>query len=417
MARGFGGAVGRIRSSRRGGFALLVVVAFVAAAASASLVAELRATTPVQVGGKRRLPTTTLRIPAAGAVVPAYDLTSDPVFPTLSLGYAIESHATSAGTTEHLARSKDGGQRWYLVGAPFPFSSGYAQVQFESVRTGYAFGRAGLAVTHDGGRTWQAGASLGGILERVVPIGANVWATYAVCHGPPEADTVCRLRLAVSKDAGLSWQTAGRSSPLTEAMAGGDILARDTLEKAYVVSYGPTGGGLAVTADAGRTWRELPDPCSFWRRADMAALAGGQLWMICGGPPVLGGKAEAKAVLRSFDAGRHWRLESSTGFGPALTHVVNPSDGVVGQLDYGGQLSQLATISPLKAWIGVSELGVLVTSDAGKTWSLAEGFVRQKGPGGVGVTFDDALHGWAIEFSKGVWYTADGLHWRRIDGH
>lgn len=395
---------------------MLVAVAFLVAAGSASLVAELRRPTPVQATRPGTAPTATLKIPGAGTAVPAYDLSSDPVFPTLSTGYAIESHTTSAGTTEHLARSQDGGRHWYLVGAGFPFAAGYAQVQFESIRTGYAFGRAGLAVTDDGGRSWQAGASLGGTLERVVPIGANVWATYAVCHGPPEPDTSCRLELAVSKNGGLSWARA-RRSPLTEAMAGGDILARDTIEKAYVVSYGPTGGGLAVTVDAGRSWRQLPDPCAAWAKVDLAALGGGQLWMICGGSPVLGGTAQAKAVLRSFDGGRHWRLESSTGFGPPLAHVVNPTSGVVGQLGYAGQLSQLATISPLRAWVGVSRVGVLFTSDAGRHWQLADGFGHDGAAGGVGVTFDDARHGWAIEFSKGVWYTADGLHWRLLDGN
>lgn len=348
--------------------------------------------------------------------MPAYDLSSDPVFPTLSIGYAIESHDTSAGETEHLARSLDAGRRWYLVGASFPFSDGYSEVQFVSVLTGYAFGPAGLAVTHDGGRVWREGAVLGGRLERVVPIGDNVWATYAVCNGPPEPTTPCRVRLAVSDDGGLRWHDAAKASPLTEATSGGDILARDTLDKAYVVSYGVTGGGLAVTDDSGRSWQELPDPCSAWRTVDLAVLAGGKDWMICGGAPALGGKASAKAVLRSYDYGAHWVLESSTGFGPPLEDVPDDSQQVVGDLLYAGQLSQLATISPVRAWIGVSGVGVLVSSDSGKDWQLATGIRDDGHDGGVGVTFNDALHGWAIEFNEGVWHTSDATDWRLLDG-
>lgn len=414
------GAFGRagLRGRRRrpvASVALLAVVAFLVAAGTASIVGALRQHTPVQ-PSRSSLPRARRQpIPGAGAYVPAYDLTSDPVFPTLEVGYAIESHPTSAGRIEHLARSRDGGRHWYLVGAPFPFTGGYAQVQFVSVTTGYAFGPAGLAVTYNGGRSWQEGAGLGGTLQRVVPIGDDVWATYAVCHGPPEAATPCRIHLAVSTDGGLSWH-AGTRSPLTEAMDGGDILARDTLSEAYVVSYGSTGGGLAVTANSGRSWRRLPDPCAAWRKVDLAVLNDGQLWMICGGDPVLGRSASAKAVLRSFDYGRHWRLMASTGFGPPIVAAAGASSAVVGELPYAGVLSQLATISPVRAWVGVSGLGVIVSSDSGRDWELASGLSDDGSDEGVGVTFDDALHGWAIEFHEGVWYTSDATSWRLLDG-
>ncbi|MHB1988633.1 MAG: sialidase family protein [Acidimicrobiales bacterium] len=428
----------RTRRKHQWGFSLTVlgVTAFVVSAGAASVVTELDSRPPVEVAHGSVPRQDRGAIPGPGALVPAYDLSSDPVFPTLSVGYAIESHKTGAGQSEHLARSLDGGRRWYLAGASFPFAAGYAEVQFISVLTGYAFGPAGLAVTHDGGSTWQAGASLGGTLERIIPIGDNVWATYAVCHGPPEAATPCNVRLAVSKDGGLRWHTAARGSPLTEAISGGDVLARDTLDEAYVVSYGVSGGGLAMTPDSGRTWRRLPDPCSKWRTVDMAVLSGGQLWMICGGAPVLGGTASAKAVLRSYDYGERWVLQSSTGFGPPIadlgagakdtapTRPAGPGHngrsargrGVVGQLWYSGQLSELATISPVTAWIGVSGVGVLVSFDSGKNWQLATDMRASEHGVGVGVTFNDAVHGWAIDFHQGVWATSDGVHWRLLDG-
>ncbi len=411
----FGRARGPGEGRRFREAALLTAVAFVVAAGSASVVAELRSHQSVQLS--RALPPGEPgEIPGAGAYVPAYDLSSDPVFPTLSVGYAIESHTTSAGTSEHLARSLDGGRRWYLAGASFPFAGGYSEVQFFSVEDGYAFGPAGLAVTENGGKSWQPGGDLGGTLERVVPIGRDVWATYALCHGPPEATTPCQVHLAISTNEGLSWKTAGRTSPLTEAMGGGDILARYSLDEAFVVSYGPTGGGLAVTYDSGRRWTSLPDPCAAWQRVDLAVLNHGQAWMICGGQPTLSGAASPKAVLRSFDYGRRWTLEASTGFGPALAPVTNPATGVVGRLPFEGQLSQLATISPVRAWIGVSGLGVLVSTDSGRAWSLVEGMGPDGRQSGVGVTFDDARHGWAIEFNEGVWRTTDAVHWSLIDG-
>jgi photosystem II stability/assembly factor-like uncharacterized protein len=407
------GAIHRQRSHLGLSLALLTMAVFVLAAGTAYVVAELRSKTPVETGpGQVNLGGG--KLPGAGAYVPAYDLSSDPVFPTLRIGYAIESHTTKAGTSEQLARSDDGGKSWRLV-RPFPFPNGYSQVQFFSLEDGYAFGPSGLALTTDGGGSWTVGATLGGTLERVTPISDNVWATYTVCQGfPVTSTTMCNVRLAVSRDGGRHWSTAAAPSPLSEARSGGDILARYSLDTAYIVSYGVTGGGLAVTRDNGRTWQKMPDPCSAWQTVDMATVPGGVIWMICGGAPVMSGQASAKAVFQSYDSGRRWTLESYTGFGPAT--ATWGSIAPVGNLWYSGQLSQLATISLGRAWIGVSGVGVLITSDDGKNWHLAEGLHDDGQDTGVGVTFNNADDGWAIEFHEAVWRTSDALHWQLIDG-
>jgi len=227
--------------------------------------------------------------------------------------------------------------------------------------------------------------------------------------------TECAVRLALSTDGGLHWRTAVSPAPLGEAYEGGDILARVTNDAAYVVSYGITGGGgVALTTDSGRSWRRLPDPCSAWRTVDMAALSGGELWMICGGSPVPGADASAKAVFRSHDGGKTWVPEAYTGFGPPTGPLA--SKGPIGALWYAGQLSQLATIAPDRAWIGVSGVGVLVSFDSGRTWALAKGMPGNGGDAGVGVTFNDAENGWAIEFRVGVWRTSDAFRWHLVDG-
>lgn len=414
--------VRRGRVHRRGlSVTLVVLAALIAGTGTASLVVEMRRSSPVDTsggGGTGTTPKGTTRpIPQAGAFVPAYDLASDPVFPTSEVGFAIERHSSGGVTTEHLAESDDGGASWYLVGAPFPFQDGYDQVQFYGLESGFAFGAAGLAVTHDGGKHWTAGGSLGG-LQKVIPIGNNAWATYVTCSGPPLPTTPCAVNIAISTDDGLRWTEPSTPSPLTEAESGGDILARVTPVKAYVVSYGVTGGGLALTLDSGQSWEKLPDPCASYLVVDMAALSGGDLWMICGGTPTLGGAASAKAVFRSYDGGEHWTLMASTGFGPPESNGAPPPAGgaPVGHLPYAGQLSQLATILPNKAWIGVTGVGVLVTSDYGHNWEVAKGVGDDGQDTGVGVTFNNDVDGWAIEFHEGVWRTEDGIHWRLVDG-
>ena len=218
---GAGNATVPKRRHRRGlSLTLVALAVFIVAAGTAYVVADNRRPAPLDTGPGSVPRGVAKVLPGVGAFVPAYDLTSDPVFPTLTTGYAIESHRTKAGTSEQLARSDDGGRSWHLVG-PFPFPNGYAQVQFYSLRDGYAFGPAGLAVTYDGGSIWKVGAQLDGTLERVSPIGNNVWATYTVCRGFPLTPTTsCNVRLAVSQDAGLHWSTQATPSPLSEARLG-----------------------------------------------------------------------------------------------------------------------------------------------------------------------------------------------------
>jgi photosystem II stability/assembly factor-like uncharacterized protein len=397
-------------------FALILVGVFGVAAIAAYVVRTHEGHPRVQAGPGSSLPLGKSGLPRPGVSVPAYDLFSDPVFPTLQVGYAIERHATSGGSSEALARSQDGGRSWHLVG-PFPFASGYSQVQFVSIRSGYAFGPAGVAVTHDGGAHWAEGEALGGRLQRVVPIGDDVWATYAVCNGPPVSKTLCSVHVAISKDGGIHWSQAAAVPPLAESFGGGDVLARMSFDEAYIVSYGSGGGGLARTTDDGATWTSLADPCSPWATVDIAAPVPDFLWMICGGPPQAGGAASAKAVFQSSDAGRTWVAKAYTGFGPASGPLAGRAP--FGHLWFAGRLSQLATIDPTRAWIGVSGIGVLVTMDGGRDWSLVDGMstgASRAGVAGVGVTFDDALHGWAIEFRRGVWRTSDAVHWQLIDG-
>lgn len=350
-------------------------------------------------------------LPEAGEKVPAFDLASDPVFPTLSVGYAIERHETPAGSTEAIARTSDGGRSWRLGGS-FPFANGYTNVQFTSSADGYAFGEAGVAITRDGGRAWRQGGAIDGRVQRLVPIGDDVWATYTVCAGPPEQTTFCRVHVAISRDGGLMW-TRARRLPLRQPYDGGNILARVTLTEAYIVSYGPRGGGLVVTKDAGREWATLPDPCAGWSVVDLAALWGGHLWMVCGGAPLAGGRSAAKAVFQSGDGGRTWQVRSYSGFGPASGPLAQ--SGPIGAIPFEGLLSQLATVSPSQAWIGVAGVGVLATVDGGRIWMVTRG-VRETAPDSVGVTFNDAVHGWAIEFQQGVFRTSNGYDWTRIDG-
>lgn|GEM_PF-2347140 len=349
---------------------------------------------------------------AAGAAVPAVDLVSDPVFVTMRTGFALETTDRNSLTVERLARSDDAGRSWYVTGAPFPVAGDFTTLQFISAEDGYVFGPAGLLVTSDGGSRWSQIVTLGGTLQRAIPIHRNVWATFTKCAGAPGVAEPCPVGVAISLDGGLHWRDV-TDPPITEAPSpeGGDILARYSLDTAYVVSYGSSGGGLAVTEDEGLTWQRLADPCSgAWAQVDLAATPFGQLWLVCGAEVTPGSKVQPKVAYRSFDGGRTWRLMASSGFAPG-------APAPVGDLPLSGEVSQLATITGDRAWLGVGGLGVLVTFDSGRTWELADGFpAAGLRAASVGVTFNNPLDGWAIGFRQGVWETTDAIHWSLLDG-
>ncbi len=133
------------------------------------------------------------------------------------------------------------------------------------------------------------------------------------------------------------------------------------------------------------------------------------LWLVCGAVTSPHEAGQPKVVYRSFDGGRHWVLEASTGF-------TDQAAGPVGRLPLSGWVSQLATINSTQAWLGIAGLGVIVTWDSGATWSPVEGIPALQPANDVGVTFNSGVLGWAIVFRQGVWRTDDALRWQLMDG-
>jgi len=342
------------------------------------------------------------------AAVPAADLVSDPVFVTDNVGFALATTERNAQQVERLARSVDGGRNWYVTGGEFPVSGGFSTLEFLSDGEGFVFGAAGLVRTSDSGARWHQVEGLGGQLQKVIPIGQNVWATFISCTGAPDPSAPCPVEVAISTDGGTHFARVAAPG-IEEATDGGDILARVTETSAYLLSYGSSGGGLAYTADDGQHWVRLADPCAGPSLAeDLAAPEDSFLWLICGAghPSALG---EPKSVYQSADGGRTWRLRATTGL--TATEVAP-----VGEIPLSGSISQLATITRARAWLGLSGVGVVVTFDAGRTWKLATGLADIGPRSAVGVTFNNGVDGWAVVFRHGVWRTTDAVHWRLVDG-
>jgi photosystem II stability/assembly factor-like uncharacterized protein len=345
---------------------------------------------------------------AVGALVAASLLYSDPVFVNSTNGFAL-ARGTGGAASERLATSADAGATWHVAGAPFPVAGDFTTLLFTDADHGYVFGPAGLIVTTDGGAHWTE-APLTGQVVRVLPAYGTVWAVGLACQSAPGLASNCPVTVAISHDQGEKWSYTRAAPPVGEAPSGGAGLGLVDATNSYVVTWGADTSGLAVTFDSGEHWTKLDDPCSVtgWSIVDMVPLLDGDMWLICGGPPTLEG--ETKSVYRTSDGGHHWTLVSSTGLTPAGALPT-------GSIPYSGLVSQLATVDPLIAWLGVGGVGVLQTRDGGRHWFEVSGIAGAERAAYMGVTFIRSPNGqiddgWALGFGIGLWRTTDAVHWR-----
>jgi hypothetical protein len=171
------------------------------------------------------------------------------VFVNTQSGFALAGHRGGAV----LAVTADGGSTWQVRNDRLP--SGYGQDagypgQFEFTGSaGYLWGGAPTAdgaaplwVTSDGGISWHE-APIGPVVYDVSAIGENVWALTSACNvtsAGGAAASPCALVLEQSLDGGASWSEvyATGLTGLTNAPQSAQHveLARITLSRAYVLT-------------------------------------------------------------------------------------------------------------------------------------------------------------------------------------
>jgi hypothetical protein len=211
-------------------------------------------------------------------------------FPTPRLGFFL-------GPT-HLFSTQDGGRSWNPV-ARTPFRWGVPI--FVDARHGVAVaGKGRLFSTSDGGRRWvSAGIPLSeGVLPNVARFGDRL-VVPAERVGPPTT----RLVIYVSDDGGVHWEA--RPAPRWWVPV---IRSSDPAEFSAAspsVWYAVGWHKLAVTRDAGRTWRlirvaDLPPNWTMSAIDFTGPLAGWGVFQSAAPP--------ARSVLmRTTDGGVHWR--------------------------------------------------------------------------------------------------------------
>jgi photosystem II stability/assembly factor-like uncharacterized protein len=218
----------------------------------------------------------------------------------------------------------------------------------------------------------------------------------------------CATWIAWSADGGGTWRQAVIANSEHESYGhGGEVGTLGDPSDAYVIA----GGHLYVTTDAGGTWVTRTQPCGSLDFPDYVHLsategASPSVWAACGGQPSAGN--EEKAVYLSADDGLSWSLRSAASMGNGEVNK--------GKLPGYGYIGPIDALSPTRAYMALGRLGVVFSTDGGRTWQVTSTTSVGEASGGGTVDFVDSTHGWALYSPLGFWSTTGGSLWTALDG-
>lgn len=230
-----------------------------------------------------------------------------------------------------LVRSTDAGRRFTrLAFPPFPAQGATASVAFANARDGFAYllyGTSPLYVTHDGGKSWRAGPK-GGVLGFATGGG---WAYVGTRRHGVE-------RSPVSHDA---WRQALRLR--TQHLIG--IAARGA--RVWLVGpprRKPDYDSIRISSNHGRTFTTKPGPCLFDLGGTLESAGGGVVWALCPSGMMAG-------LWRSTDDGA-----SFESFSAERRPLLLPNGAAI------------AASTPRDAVLSREDGPLLRTTDAGRHW-------------------------------------------------
>jgi hypothetical protein len=235
--------------------------------------------------------------------------------------------------TIQLRRTTDGGRRWSAVTAPpapafieKARADSVSQVTFADSADGWAFDP-GLWATHDGGASWHRVSTHGMAVTSLAASDGRAVAVFSPCR--PDA-TCARPSFRVWAAA----VTGGGWRPVSGAAGRGFATVVTAGRRAYA-SVGPAGGFgrprlLAGPVSGTRRWQAVRVPCPQVWGVDGLALGAaprGTLVLGCAGQP--GAGSQVRNVYLSADAGRTWRELAAAPDGGYLGQVSITPAGTV----------------------------------------------------------------------------------------
>jgi photosystem II stability/assembly factor-like uncharacterized protein len=165
-----------------------------------------------------------------------------------------------------------------------------------------------IAVTNDGGRSWTT--TWRGPFVRSVSVVRGTRHAWAAIE-PPRACGVrlpspCPARLLHSRDGGRTWHASARR--LVDPAFGTDDVGFAIRSRPGDTEMGP----VMRTTDGGRSWQRIGGPCVGATGTSLSFPSARHGWLLCMTQP--GAGMQPKAVFKTRDAGRRWRLVADAFF-------------------------------------------------------------------------------------------------------
>jgi photosystem II stability/assembly factor-like uncharacterized protein len=378
---------------------------------------------------------------ALGSVVPrsgdyADYVVTDVDFVSPDTGWAIGLRCTGDRCDVATWRTGDGGRTWgpahtvarSVARGSFadqdPAGGGARSLRMVDETNGYAF-NPDLYATHDGGRTWRRLPQPTKVAS-VSVLGGSVWVFERGCGIDDDCDAVLRTGSVGS----------GRLHPAVVPKTRGAqaILRRTDATHAYLVTWdAPAGPPAALyrTADAGLTWQRGANPCVNATGIALSARAGRPLLAVCTTTVDDEKHTSAKQAYTSADAGTTWRrlpdppavgvVSDLVSVSESRAYLTTTQPGRLLVTDDGGQSWTPARGAATKAY-GYANLD---SADATHTWAMGDAGVLWRTTDGsgwerlalppaaphaieerlapadgdtelTGMSFTDADHGWVV---------------------
>lgn len=331
-------------------------------------------------------------------------------------GWALSAVECASGLCPELASTTDGGKTWRpLPNPPASIQNGavncdavacVSHVRFATTTFGYLYGPA-LLVTSDGGRSWRREQSLP--VEALEPTHGRVYRIvydHGGCPGP------CDRTLEMAPAGSAIWQKVLTIGITPNPSA--ELVLQGT-QNIYIIVYGNLAAGAGSqhatifrSLDAGRSWRQLSDPCGGSGIAvndavGFTAATPSFAATLCS-PRSGPNDGAGEFVVTSDNAGSSWGPpHSAPGLSPEVIAAASPTHLALGTGPITGSGSVTYTL--------------YVSTDAGSHWALAVSdpeVLDVAGPGSSFLGFEDSSVGRWVDFEGAIWTTDDGgAHWTR----
>lgn len=326
-------------------------------------------------------------LPQATGPAPTSFSPADFSFVGANFGWALGNDCGSAPCTAKVARTTNGGRTWHalpsLGGIKTNEESGNSvrAIRFGNQNDGWIFGPT-LHATHNGGQSWKQVPTDGDVIALEQTKGTT-WLVISSCQAGG-----CKLSLWTAPSSSDAFKLRS-VIPGTDANEKTYQLVRAGSTHGWLSGWGNGDSEILRTTDGGKTWKEIANPCKTQGnyRQRLSRYDAQHLWLVCGTDA--GADKQVSNVYHSSNAGSSWGSKNT-----------GPDNGSFTDLQAFGatQLGLLSTTD-----------GVMRTTDGGITWKRV---VPPTGDFGTGkLETIDFTNGWALGFGT-IYYTRDrGRTW------